>query len=117
MIKKVVENNIIFTPKNTKIDRHNGIYILSVNSISWNANNISQCHKITDVELKYLGKNGRIIEWQFSPIKGVMEFYLGHCLITQLIDIKLFKSEVYPPCLVFLQKHFIKQLIYKLLFI
>ena len=102
--QKVKENNYEFAPKKTdKNRRNNGTYILSVNSMVWNANNNSECRKIKLPPPIILGKKGNEILCCFTPNLHTMEYYIDEKLIASLTDIKLFQGEVYTPCIIFLQ--------------
>ena len=102
--KKVEENEFIFTPsKKDGIERNNGSYILSVNSMVWNPNNRIECKKLKNVDKKQLGKKGAIIEFSFYPSKNMMEFFFKEINIATLTNIVLFNSDYFTPCIVFLQ--------------
>ena len=97
----VKENNYIFDDEKMK---NNGTYLLSVNSVSWNANNSSQFkNKIIKIDSSKLQKAGTIIECVFSSDKGFLDFFVENVSIIRLTNIILFKSESYTPCIVFLK--------------
>ena len=103
--KKIVEeNNYQFIPKKIKNtdEKDNGCFIFSVNGMIWNTNNKDQRKKHVN-NPEYLYKKGNVFEMQFLPLKGILDFYLDHKRIVRLTNIKLFKDEVYSPCLIFLQ--------------
>ena len=100
--KKVEDNKFKFAPsKYVEEARNNGSYILSVNSMIWNSNNSSECKKLK-VDPKSLGKAGKEIELQFIPNKNIMHYYIENKLLASLTNVKLFQSEVFTPCIIFL---------------
>jgi len=102
--KKVEENNFIFTPtKKDGEERNNGSYILSVNSMIWNANNRIECKKLKNVDKKKLGKKGAIVQFCFDPNKNTIDYFFEDNKIASLTSVVLFKSDVYTPCIIFLQ--------------
>lgn len=99
--KLVEENNYVFDDEKIK---NNGTYLLSVNSVSWNANNhLQEKRKIVKKELTMLQKAGTIIECTFYPDKGFLDFSVANISIIRLTNIELFKSESYTPCIIFLK--------------
>lgn len=100
--KKVEENKFKFAPsKYVEEARNNGSYILSVNSMIWNSNNSLECKKLK-VDPKSLGKAGKEIELQFIPSKNIIHYYSENKLLASLTNVKLFQSEVFTPCIIFL---------------
>ena len=102
--KKIVkENNFNFLPsrKNNEKERNNGCYILSMSSMIWNSNNSMECKKLR-IDSN-LGREGNEIEFRFIPNRNSMEYYMENKLLAELTNIKLFKSDVYTPCIIFLQ--------------
>ena len=105
--KKIVEENnyYVFTPaKNEKGEiKSNGSYILSINSMQWNANYKQECKKLKNVDKKLLGKEGSIIECYFNPYRKSLKYFFEGNIIASLSKVELMKSEVYTPCIIFLQ--------------
>ena len=102
--KKVEENNFQFVPsKRLYEERNNGSYILNINCKIWNTNNHSECKKLKNLENKNLGEAGKVIEFHFIPNKELLQYYTDKELLASLTNIKLFKSEVFTPCIIFLQ--------------
>ena len=103
--KKVEENNFKFAPSKKVNDeqRNNGSYILSVNSMIWNSNNNLECKKLKSIDPLYLGQAGKEIEFHFMPNKRILQYYIDKQLLISLTNIILFKSDVFTPCIIFLQ--------------
>ena len=101
--KKVEENDFKFAPNNKDIkDRNNGSYILSVNAMIWNSNNSQECKKLRNFDSQKWGCAGNEIEVRINPTKKTMEYYINNQSIVSLTNIKLFKSEVFTPCIIFM---------------
>ena len=74
----------------------------------WNSNNNLECKKLKNVNPKILGKAGKEIEMQFMPSKKMIQYYYNNKLIATLTNVKLFKSDVFTPCVIFLHNCSVK---------
>ena len=99
--KKIVEkNNYQYDIKNNGKKRNLGVYIININKLIWNCNNIKQCIKL---DYKSLNKKGTIIECTLSPNECELEFMLNNEFFFVLNDVRCFISDFFSPCLIFLK--------------
>ena len=97
--KIVARNNYDFNPPKKKDGKRAniGTYVISINKMTWNCNNMSQCKKLDCTFYK-----GMIIECILSPAECELEFKYENNLIIKFNDVRCFKSDFFSPCLVFL---------------
>ena len=96
----MIKNDYEYDIKKTNKKRNIGLYIININQLIWNSNNMCQCTKLN---YKKLNKKGTFIDCKLSPSECELEFMINNEFFFVLNDIRCILSEYFSPCLIFLK--------------
>ena len=98
--KSLEKNDYEYDIKKTNKKRNIGLYIININQLVWNSNNMCQCTKLN---YKKLSKKDTFIDCKLSPSDCELEFMINNEFFFVLNDIRCVLSEYFSPCLIFLK--------------